>query len=311
MPISIRDRKLLWSRAGNRCAFPGCLQELAPQLEDGSDVVVGDEAHILPASSNGPRGVECRDGVTIDSYANRILLCPTHHRFVDSESTLFPADALRGMKADHERRMREAQFRGQEGPLGLGVRLYGDYPTTNVHIYGPPATRTRGGRWIGSGLHFIQSAASGQTVELFNSSEFDPDVEFWMSAGVLHIVQSTYLYDDGEFVPILKHEFDTRQFPATHRTVQLLLPPPGFKASLRDIVTELQGLHSPDSHERTTELLGTLFKIGLTKPEAVIEVFPRIADVCFPGGEASLGRLMQRELEQIATHRELSGNDDG
>ena len=37
-----------------------------------------------------------------DSYANLILLCPTHHLLIDKNTDDFPAERLYKMKIDHE-----------------------------------------------------------------------------------------------------------------------------------------------------------------------------------------------------------------
>ena len=55
MTISARDRKLLWTRAGDECAFPGCSQTLTLS-SGGGDSVLGEEVHIIPKSPPGPRG---------------------------------------------------------------------------------------------------------------------------------------------------------------------------------------------------------------------------------------------------------------
>ena len=40
MSIGVRDRKLLWGKAGNTCAFDGCQQSLIETGEDSSGVDV-------------------------------------------------------------------------------------------------------------------------------------------------------------------------------------------------------------------------------------------------------------------------------
>ena len=77
MSITAKNRKILWARAGNQCAFPGCRQGLVEKVQGvGSDIVVGEEAHIVPRRRNGPRGCELNHEEEVDSYSNIILLCP-------------------------------------------------------------------------------------------------------------------------------------------------------------------------------------------------------------------------------------------
>ncbi len=51
--MRMKDVKLLWGGAANRCAFPDCKIELAPS---GSVNTIGEMAHIIAESPNGPRG---------------------------------------------------------------------------------------------------------------------------------------------------------------------------------------------------------------------------------------------------------------
>ena len=105
MPInrtySLRTLKALWGRSGNRCAFPDCRQLLVRDLSSPQRfAVVGEMAHIVAVSSLGPRGQPSNVGV--DELANLILLCPTHHRLIDSAPTDYPPDELLAWKRQHE-----------------------------------------------------------------------------------------------------------------------------------------------------------------------------------------------------------------
>ena len=60
MELTSRDRKLLWGRARNLCAFPQCRQALTEDEVDARTgasfpTVVGEEAHIHSATPDGPR----------------------------------------------------------------------------------------------------------------------------------------------------------------------------------------------------------------------------------------------------------------
>lgn len=102
------DRKLLWARSGDECAFPGCTQRLT-MLPNGSGesssrpVVVGQEAHIVAEEDNGPRGDPSMPVSERNAYPNLILLCPTHHTLIDKDRGIhFSVAELLRMKADHE-----------------------------------------------------------------------------------------------------------------------------------------------------------------------------------------------------------------
>lgn len=113
MSIKVLNRKLLWGRAGNRCAFPGCFQSLTENLNtEESDllaqvgVVMGEEAHIKSGQVSGPRYDPTY--TKVDDYENLILLCPTHHTLIDKNSGVgFSVDDILAMKGDHERGVEE------------------------------------------------------------------------------------------------------------------------------------------------------------------------------------------------------------
>jgi len=93
-----KDIKILWGRSGNRCAI--CKLELTP---DGSLETLGEMAHIVARSPDGPRGNESVPIGDPDGYDNLMLLCPTHHVEVDKDSTAWSVARLRATKVDHER----------------------------------------------------------------------------------------------------------------------------------------------------------------------------------------------------------------
>ena len=104
MGISLRDHKMLWGRAGARCSI--CKFPLATISEIGQSSVIGEEAHIVARSADGPRGESTLDQEQRDSYSNLILLCPTHHSMIDdlpSGPTEYPAERLHALKAEHEK----------------------------------------------------------------------------------------------------------------------------------------------------------------------------------------------------------------
>jgi hypothetical protein len=98
----MRDLKILFSLAANRCAFPGCENPLvAPETLADPKEVVGHIAHIVGSSMDGPRGAE-QYGGDRDGYDNLVLLCRHHHGVVDVQPNSYTSDQLRGWKADHE-----------------------------------------------------------------------------------------------------------------------------------------------------------------------------------------------------------------
>jgi hypothetical protein len=80
--------------------------------------VLGEEAHIRSEQPDGPRFDQQLPSERIDSYANLILLCPTHHTIADkSNGVAWSIDEITGMKNTHEQEI-EALL----GSAGLKAR---------------------------------------------------------------------------------------------------------------------------------------------------------------------------------------------
>jgi hypothetical protein len=126
MTIAARDRKILWGRAGNRCAK--CRTLLVPATESsGSQALVGEECHIVSPRPSGPRGGEARPGgVSPDAYENLILLCPTDHSLVDQLPTDYPVAKLVALKADHEAWVEQSLDAYAVSPVAI-ARGYPDF----------------------------------------------------------------------------------------------------------------------------------------------------------------------------------------
>lgn len=105
MPITERDRKLLWARAGGTCAL--CKSHLTADAKGGDrDVVLGEEAHIVSAEPNGPR-FRPMPKKEVDSSANLLLLCPGDHKIVDEQVTHYTEQRLHTLKREHEQWVKE------------------------------------------------------------------------------------------------------------------------------------------------------------------------------------------------------------
>lgn len=101
MTITDKTRKLLWGRSGSRCAI--CKQELIVSATSANrEAVVGDECHIISGETNGPRYDPSYPTEKIDSYENLMLLCRTHHKMVDDQSSTYTTEVLRQIKNNHE-----------------------------------------------------------------------------------------------------------------------------------------------------------------------------------------------------------------
>lgn len=108
--MRLKDVKLLWGRSGNRCAFPGCKIELT---SSGSLQAIGEIAHIIAKSKDGPRGDEELIIEQRDDYKNLILLCPTHHKIIDTEIDKYSVSELKKIKKTHENWVSESLEKGE------------------------------------------------------------------------------------------------------------------------------------------------------------------------------------------------------
>lgn len=131
MSISVLARKLLWGRSGYRCAFTGCGQALMVNLGDAesgilaeSGAILGEEARIRSGRGAGPRYDRDYPREQIDSYANLILLCPTHHTLVDKDGgPSFPVEQLEAMRREHEERVSRPETPADSAAKALEERL--------------------------------------------------------------------------------------------------------------------------------------------------------------------------------------------
>lgn len=103
MAISLKTHKLLWGRSGSKCAMPDCRHDLiADETETDDESVIGDEAHIVAKSPDGPRGESTLTAEQRDQYDNLILLCRTHHKIIDEQPNFYTVDKLKEIKRQHE-----------------------------------------------------------------------------------------------------------------------------------------------------------------------------------------------------------------
>ncbi|MEZ4941271.1 MAG: HNH endonuclease signature motif containing protein [Saprospiraceae bacterium] len=101
--ITVRTRKILWGRSGNRCALCEIKLELIEDIGlEGDTSIVGDEAHIIAKEIDGPRGREEYPMEKRNDYDNLVLLCKKHHKIIDDHPEKFSVEFLRKMKSEHE-----------------------------------------------------------------------------------------------------------------------------------------------------------------------------------------------------------------
>lgn len=100
MSISVKTRKILWSKSGNRCAI--CKNPLVHKMElENANFIVGEECHIVSSKENGPRG-RSRKLKNYDEYENLILLCANDHKLIDEFPETFTIEIIESIKDNHE-----------------------------------------------------------------------------------------------------------------------------------------------------------------------------------------------------------------
>lgn len=110
MKLSDRDRKILWSKAGNRCSynFSGetCDAELVKNDND-KLIVLGEECHIVGEKPRSARYLE--EYPERETYNNAILMCRIHHKILDDNADVYTLEALHEMKDAHEKSIQLAK----------------------------------------------------------------------------------------------------------------------------------------------------------------------------------------------------------
>lgn len=98
MSISIKTRKILWAKSGNRCSI--CKVELFSNEEGKENLNIGEECHIISSQDTGPRH---KIGLAdYDEYDNLILLCRNHHKEIDELTETYTEELIRYVKQNHE-----------------------------------------------------------------------------------------------------------------------------------------------------------------------------------------------------------------
>jgi len=94
------------------------------ELEDGSAIKLAQVAHIVAASTQGPRADPGATDDSLTSIKNLVLLCPTCHVLVDRAPHQFTVELIDQWKRDHEARVAAVWgVRRFDSPEGLRDEL--------------------------------------------------------------------------------------------------------------------------------------------------------------------------------------------
>ena len=135
--IKAKIKFQLVARAAGRCEFPGCNKALYEDELTKGPGNISNCAHIIPYAEDGPRGKETKHErpADINSAENLILLCPEHHKLIDSSSSEYPARELRKYKREHEERMAlatEIQLERRAYIVRYTVPIAQNIPSVNI-----------------------------------------------------------------------------------------------------------------------------------------------------------------------------------
>jgi hypothetical protein len=105
--IPQKVQSALWARAGGRCQYRGCNEDLVGDLVAGKeDGTFGFIAHIVADAEDGPRGCPIRSPLLAKSLENLMLMCGKHHKEIDVDARDdHPEALLLEMKREHELRI--------------------------------------------------------------------------------------------------------------------------------------------------------------------------------------------------------------
>lgn len=103
--IPEKVRAQLWVASGGRCEFNCCNKKLDQNLLTKQKIFLGQHAHIIGDSPNGPRGDAALSKKLAHDPANLMLLCHGCHKTIDDLADDYDAELLRQMKKRHEDRI--------------------------------------------------------------------------------------------------------------------------------------------------------------------------------------------------------------
>jgi len=98
---------MLWGKAGGRCEFRGCNQQLWKSPVTQEPVNIAQKAHIYAFSPDGPRGHKGIPKSKLNNIENLMLVCHACHRTIDQDTdgSRYSGEMLQKWKAEHERRI--------------------------------------------------------------------------------------------------------------------------------------------------------------------------------------------------------------
>jgi len=155
-------------------------------------------------------------------------------------------------------------------------------------------------RCRGSGLTFRRVETNKSIETLLDSSEVEPDIEYWCEGQTLHIVQFTVEPDSNLFMPLLERVYDFTTAPARHTTCTLIRVHPPYGPGVDDIAAQLRSLPRDAPHEMPELLLFRLRNAGWTNPDDAIAAIDDLRELWwFDGCNAEAASSIRHELTLV------------
>lgn len=140
LPLTTETKRRLWSECGGYCQNPQCPTKRL--FADGTDVDFAEMAHIIAASTGGPRDGSAPEMTAEDRahHSNIAVLCANCHTIVDKDPARYPASLMKQWKQRHARALELAlgapEFEDRaEARSYIAPRL--DENRTIFRTYGP------------------------------------------------------------------------------------------------------------------------------------------------------------------------------
>lgn len=172
--IPQKTQSALWAKAGGRCQYRGCNDDLVGDLISGNeDATFGFIAHIVGDSVDGPRGDAVRSPLLARALENLMLMCATHHKLIDVVDVAgHPEPVLLAMKAEHETRIQVLTAIDED--RASHVIRFGANIGENEALVSTKA--------IFAAMQPLHHPASGQTIdlELVGCAYKDDEPAYWM-----------------------------------------------------------------------------------------------------------------------------------
>lgn len=213
----------VYTTAAGRCSFFGCSKYVLKESLTNKTAILGNVAHIVGDSEQGPRGDDSLPLGQRSDFENLMLMCTEHHNFIDKREnwSSYPAEDLREWKKRHESRMKmqtgipataksyalrfQGQIRGKRFAISAAdmnpavfkyEKRYLDEKIFNIDLINIPDAATKA--YWKTGKYKIDSVLKQELMPMIESGE----VERLSIFGLARIPLLAYLgYKLGDKVP--------------------------------------------------------------------------------------------------------------